>query len=198
MSWREEIGLVPSRNPEMLRALLGRSLTRLVHYPTDVVEDLLAEEAFAARGVTAQQLFAYGGGPVLLTLDDARTIVVSASEELISVTIRSGAMFDSDDWPSPIDATDPTYSEPTFASCLLDPITRVTVAQLQIIDPSGWSPKAQDRPREVQLALYFQRGVQLVFSTLRPDTPANFAVDTQPVPAPAGTTLSIVFDSDAS
>ncbi len=58
MMWREAVHLVPTRNPALLRSLLGLRIVKLVHYLEDPEEELLRDASYTERNVTRQQLFA--------------------------------------------------------------------------------------------------------------------------------------------
>lgn len=194
MSWQDDVHLVPSRNRSLLESFLGRRVVALLHYPEDPIDELLQDDSYIAWHVTKQQLFATVGGPVVLVLDDKRHIGVSYSEELLSVTVwlSDPAEFERDDWPRPIDATDPAYSEPWFERFVGKTITRVNVYQLDLQQTdqpfavrkgSGarrvFMPTVLSRPREVELAFGFEPDAQLVISSSIADTPSRFAVTTE-------------------
>jgi hypothetical protein len=192
MSWQDDVHLVPSQNRALLESLIGRRVVGLLHYPEDPIDVLLQD--YKEWRVTKQQLFANAGGPVVLVFDDERRIGVSYSEELLSVTVWLSdlAEFERDDWPPPIDAADPEYSEPRFERFVGKTITRVNVYQLDLQQTdqpfvvekeSGarrfFMPKALSRPREVELAFGFEPHAQLVISSSIADTPSRFAVTTE-------------------
>jgi hypothetical protein len=188
MSWRNELHLLPTRNRDLVAALIGQQIVRLIHHADCSPAELLADPAYSARGVTASQLFSLADGPVLLQAHTTAACI-GYSSELLSVTVQvpDDEML-SADWPVEIEAIDPTFSEPRFARMIGRTIIGAQVLQ-RTVDPDRlvettetgmrvMAAKILDRPREGLLVLDLDGGGSLLFGADVLDAPNDFAVMT--------------------
>lgn len=190
MSWRDELHLVPTRNKELLSAIVGRRIVALKHYAEDPLADLLASDAYESRGIQPNQLFALADGPALVELDGIGAFCISESEPMMSVTIEvADCRMLAEDWQTSIDAMDPAYSESRFARIVGRRVLGARVLQ-RFVDPerleeqTRWgtrvmSHKVLERPREGILAFDLDDASQLIFGLELVDSPNNLAVLTE-------------------
>lgn len=176
MTWREKLSLVPTNNSTLLRSIIGKRIVELVHYASDQPAVLLADHAFAARGVTAQQLFSQADGPAGLVLEEGLALVFYGDEELASIAVEVADRAELDaDWTLGIASDDPEYSEPRFARVRGRSIVAIRVLQ-PVFDPHVAAARLFERPREAGVGLGLDDGTELIFSFALVDAPNNFAV----------------------
>jgi hypothetical protein len=188
VSWRDSLPLVPTRNRELLASLLGSPIIQLSHY-ADPADELLAEHAYAARGVAAKRLFSLADGPALLVAGEG-AICVWDCEELASVAVQLPDLEELNaDWPSRIEATDDRFSEPRFSRLIGRRIVGVSVLQ-EVVNPQNldfitnrgrrniYSIKILDRPREAALVFELDDSSRLILGRRFIDAPANLAIMT--------------------
>lgn len=179
MSWEDNVHLVPTRNEPLLRAMLGQSIQSMAHYAEGGSEALLAHEAYAMRNIMPRQLFSLANSQVVLRLGNGEALEFGSLEELASLTVEHAnekVLREYDLYP--IEATDPTYSEPVFARALGRRIVAIRVLRFEVRSTPThvMSPALEDRPREAGVVLELDDGSALLISHTMLEAPNDLGI----------------------
>lgn len=158
----------PSRHHDLLRSILGASITRLTRYSWSPKEAVASESE-----LQPELVFSRTAGPLLITLSSGRAIAASSQPSLISVTLWLDKVpsISSDPDLHPIEADDPKFSEPDFARMLGKQVTAVA-----ILTREPKNAKWESRPREVGVSLAFDGASDLILSHGLHDDSDDFSV----------------------
>jgi hypothetical protein len=159
---------IPSRRRPLLTALQAASIVRMTRYSWSPKATVALEDQ-----IPSELVFSRTAGPLLVTLDSGIVIGAASQPSLASVTLwlEQSPRTSSDPELYPIEADDPTYSEPGFANMLGK---RVTWSAVLTRDAD--SVKTQDLPREAGVVLAFDGAPDLILSHGLHDDSDDFSV----------------------
>jgi hypothetical protein len=148
--------LPPSHSLKLLQQIIGKRLVTLRRYSPWPKEETASRPDEDYKDILPREVFSFTHGPLVLEFEGAPVISIIGNEETNSVEVCEDSFFplsNEEDGFFLVDATDPEYSDPFFASFIGQTLVNLTI--LKFIDMPY-------KPSEVGLCFIFESGKRFI------------------------------------